>query len=325
MTRISLRRLPLPDGAGPGAPLRRLEFHIVYRCVNACVFCSEKEHMRRFADHPASGAEISALLRRKRAEGFEHVTFTGGEPTLYPRVWDALALARDLGYRTFLISNGSALSLPRVAARVLPLVDELCLSVHGHTAALHDRLTARPGSFGRLVSALENAAAHAPRLFVMANTVVNRLNLRFLPEIMRLLARHRAPRHYLVSHLAPEGDGLARYRELAVRHQDIVARLPELASIARRSRLALRVFGVPACAMGRWWRFSNDLYFSPRVTVGRVLRGGRAGWFEEKGLRPTRERRFLPACAPCVLRGRCGGVFRRYLAEFGPEGVEAFQ
>jgi len=302
-------------------PLRRVELHINYQCVNSCVFCSERDHMREFRDHPASFSEIAGILRRKRAEGFRHATFTGGEPTLYPRIWDVLSLARDLGYATFLISNGCALSMAKASRRILPLVDELCLSVHG-TGGLHDRLTRNPKAFGRMSATLENVEAHPGKLFVMVNTVVSRLNLARLPAILDLVSGCSRVQHFLLSHMAPEGDGLRRYSRLVVRHAELAAAAAGLAGTAARKGIALRVFGVPACLLGGNWRMSNDLYFSPRVTIGRVrLPDGSPGWFEEPGLRPTREREYRPACARCSLLGRCGGVFKRYRKEFPGERV----
>lgn len=301
---------------------RRLEFHIVYRCVNRCAFCSEREHMRAFARHPAGRRELEGVLRSKRAQGYDHVTFTGGEPTLYPRVWEVLRLAKDLGYCTFMISNGAALSLPVFANRVLPFVDELCLSLHGPDAATHDAATGRSGSFARLKAAFDNAERQERARFVFVNSVVTRLNAARLPDTLRLALSWRKVRHFLASNLAPEGEALRRYPELAVRHEEIARLLPGMAEQAAACGVDLRVFGVPLCALGERRGMSNDLYYSPRVTVARAwLEDGRVGWFEETALTPTRERVLLPACAPCADRGVCGGIFRRYAEEFGSAGL----
>lgn len=323
---MSLHPSSLSSHGADGAPPRRLEFHAIYRCVNRCVFCSERDHMERFRDHPATREDIARILAAKRREGFAHVTFTGGEPTLHPWMGGALRLARRLGYRTFLITNGSALWAPACAERILPHLDELCVSVHGPGPELHDRLTGRPGAFVRLARTLGVLHRRRAKLFVMANTVVTRENLPRLPEILRFLTRCRKVRHWLLSHLAPEGEGLRRYAELAVRHHELARAAASLARAAAARGLALRVFGLPACALGPRWRLSNDLYFSPRVTVARAFTAdGSAGWFEEPGLLPVRER-FQPRdCGGCALQARCGGVFRSYWDRFGPEPLHPYR
>ena len=92
--------------------MNRLEFHMAYVCTNRCVFCSEKDRMRRFRRYPITRRAVERVLKEKREEGFQHVTFTGGEPTLFPRFWQVLRFAKDLGYRTLVITNGSALAIP---------------------------------------------------------------------------------------------------------------------------------------------------------------------------------------------------------------------
>ena len=302
-------------------PVRRLEFHILYRCTNACVFCCESEHMRNFGPYPASAEDVAAVLRAKRRQGYDHVTFTGWEPTLYPGILDALKQAKGFGYKTFVISNGAALSIPEFCAKVLPFTDELCFSVHG-PEDLHNRLARNPKAFSRIRKSLENVQRHPRGPFVMINAVANRLNVRKLPALLRWASGFGKVRHFLVSHMAPEGDGLKRFKGLTARHKDIAARLPAMAAVAESKGIALRVFGVPACELGGYWKLSNDLYFSPRVTVARAfLRGGGVGWLEEPSLDATRARLHPALCRGCRLRGKCGGVFRRYYSEFGKEGM----
>ena len=66
------------------ALFKRLEFHLTYTCPQACVFCSEEDRMAAFKEHPVSLREAVTVLSAKRKEGFDHVTFTGVEPTIYP-------------------------------------------------------------------------------------------------------------------------------------------------------------------------------------------------------------------------------------------------
>ncbi len=297
---------------------RRLEFHVVYRCVNRCVFCSEREHMAEFAAHPARDEEWRAILERKREQGFDHVTFTGGEPTLYPRIWEMLAHAKSLGYRTFMISNGTLLSLESFSRKILPLIDELCLSMHGFDGPTHDACTGRAGSFARLSAAFDNADRQDRLPFVFVNCVLTRVNVRWIEAILEAALRRKSVRHFLLSNLAPEGEGGRLYAKLSVKTEEFIGRLPAMSERARSRGVDLRVFGVPLCALGAWRELSNDLYYSPRVTVARAwLSDGRAGWFEEEALSPRRERVHVEACERCLDRDRCGGVFRRYVARYG--------
>ncbi|MFH2204041.1 MAG: radical SAM protein [Elusimicrobiota bacterium] len=293
--------------------IERLELHVVYQCVNDCVFCSERDHMREFSAHPATMAEIEELLERKRGAGCRHVTFTGGEPTLFPKIWRAFEKAKALGYRTFLVTNGSALALDDFAAAALPHLDEICLSLHGPDAAAHEGLTRNPKSFARLERAFANIQSHPGPHFLMINCVVNRENVNQLAGILRFAAGCGKLRQALFSYPAPLGAARERYAELAPRLGELSARLPELVRIAAEKDVVLRIGGVPACALGERWECSDDLYFSPRLTVSRTKTAdGGVGWFEEEERRPGRERFHPAGCGPCSLRGRCGGVYKAY-------------
>jgi MoaA/NifB/PqqE/SkfB family radical SAM enzyme len=294
-------------------PVRRLELHLIYECVNECVFCNERDHMREFARHPATMPEVREMLRKKRDEGYEHVTFTGGEPTLFPKLWQAVELAKELGYRTFLISNGSALSISDFADRALPHIDELCLSIHGHDDATHTSLTQAPKSFERMCRTLELIGAHPKNHFLMVNHVVNRVNLPHLETFLEWVTSYPKVRHVLFSQLAPMGGAKDNYPEMAPKHSEIVDRLPALNNIAKPKGVAVMVYGIPICQFGEHWENANDLYFSPRLTIARKWnKDGTAGWFEEQGQRPTLSRFFPPVCTGCAVKGRCGGIYKQY-------------
>ena len=150
--------------------------------------------MARFIDHPVSTREIAAVLATKR-RACDHVTWTGGEPTAHPAFLGALRAARGLGYRNYVTSNGGRLSESGFALKALPLIDELCLSVHGDRADVHDRLTGAPGSYKRVQAALDRAQA-APRIFLLTNTVISALNDSRAEAILRSLLAPRV-RHCL--------------------------------------------------------------------------------------------------------------------------------
>lgn len=297
--------------------MERLELHISYACAQGCSFCSESGRLARWRSAPVSSAEIARVLAVKRRQGFSHLTLTGGEPTLHPGFLGVLDAAKRLGFSTYVTSNGGRLADPGFARQALPLIDELCLSVHGDDAGLHDKMTRTPGSFVRLRRAFAHAAVQ-PRLFLLTNTVVTRRNFGRLERILRFILGSGPVRHCLLSQVAPEGRGARDYGKNAVPLSWWRRGLPALARLAERRGAALRVFGVPLCALGSRWKCSNDLYFSPRVTVERARVRGGAGLAETVSLRPTRRRTKAAACADCAVKGACAGIFRRHLRELGP-------
>ncbi len=310
--------------AATGSRPQRLELHIAYDCDNHCGFCSEAHRLARWEDHPVSAIEVQRTLLSHARAGGTHVNLTGGEPTGHPAFLYALRLARELGLRTYVGTNGSSLSDGAFAREALPLLDELSLSVHGSSAAIHDRATARPGSFDQLLAARAHARAHG-HVSLFMNTVVTRANFEDLDAIVQLCGDHGI-RSLLLSNVAPEGRALDRYADLAVPLASWAGRAAPLAAAARHAGIRLRFFGLPLCALGTARMKSNDLHYDPRVTVERA-RGahGSVRLSHVVTRKPRRGRRLTRRCRGCAYRALCGGVFAEYVRCFGDEELEAIR
>jgi MoaA/NifB/PqqE/SkfB family radical SAM enzyme len=248
------------------------------------------------------------------------VTFTGGEPTLHPRFPDVLKAAKRLGYRTYITTDASRLANPGYAARVLPFLDEICVSIHADTAELQDMLAKSPGSFARVNAAFRNICAARPLPYLLTNTVITQLNIHRVVATVEWLSGLGFVRHCTLSNLAPDGDGLANFDKLACRLSDISGLARPISAISKRKGIVVRFFGVPLCILGKDWALPNDLHWSPRVTIERGMVDGRVGLHEIESANPGRMRFYSPKCASCQLRERaCFGIFNKYYERFGDE------
>ena len=85
------------------APLQRCELVLTGRCNFKCPYC------RRVGGRDLPLAEASRTVQLWASQGLRAIRFSGGEPTLYPGLYDLVATARDLGIKYIAIStNGSA-------------------------------------------------------------------------------------------------------------------------------------------------------------------------------------------------------------------------
>ncbi len=304
----------------------RMELLIGYSCNQECAFCMESSRMEEFVKAPVTVAEIVRTLVVQRRRGVESVSFCGsGEPTLHPRLSDALKAARKLGYETELISNGSRLADPGYADRVLPWVDRLWLSVHGDDAASHDRLTRASGSFDGLRRAFA-AARRRKGLLLGSVTVVTQANARRVPDIVRLALAEGA-RAVQLTQVVPMGRAEKDYARLAVAHSWWRENLPALAALTRRNEATLTCGGVPLCALGPDWRLSRERDLALTVSVDRAWSEGRPA-LRSEDLLPIVEaasNRVKPAvCGDCAKREDCIGVSRPHAEAFGDGDIVSF-
>jgi MoaA/NifB/PqqE/SkfB family radical SAM enzyme len=270
--------------------------------------------MRAFSSWPLQLREVQALLFQKKKEGFCHVTFTGGEPTLYPRFNIILAIAKRLGYKTRVISNGSGFSQYSQMASISPFLDELCFSLHGENAEIHDKITNSPGSFERITKALRLIEDNK-RIKVSVNMVATALNIDFLVATVGLVRRRKRIHEIWLSNLVPIGQGLLKYDELSVKNTVIMKRVPSIVEAA--APIPIRFYGFPLCVLDEL-RNSAVIRQHPAVSVFRAR--GRDGkpFIRSQDSRFSDPPRVLTQkCEGCLDQKICGGPWERYVKKYG--------
>lgn len=142
-------------------------------------------------------ANVANPLRRHMDWKGVRLNLAGGEPLLYPeRVSEIVRVARDIGFQTSLITNGSLLS-PAVTRALAPHLSLLGVSMDSANVSTN-RLIGRQDRQGNLlmIEQLEESFLEAkqlnPGLPIKLNTVVNSLNCHEeLSDTVRRLAPHR--------------------------------------------------------------------------------------------------------------------------------------
>ncbi|MFH2008053.1 MAG: radical SAM protein [bacterium] len=176
---------PLDESSTPAAfvPPRCATLKMSSRCNLRCTFCAERPHFQRFRPLEEQPLLDRALLRL-RQQGYDGVSFDGGEPTSSALLGWAVRRARQLGFRSVgMVTNGVNFS---DAERLQHLVDRglnaVCLSFHTWDARSSQALLGRD-VFDQQRHALDNLA-RAPEVSVTMQTVLLAQNQAHLPEIL---------------------------------------------------------------------------------------------------------------------------------------------
>jgi cyclic pyranopterin phosphate synthase len=283
-------------------------------CNNDCVFCMEGG--RRGARRVYSLEEAARLL--EQTAGLETVFLTGGEPTLNPDLLAYVDLVRARGVRhVALITNGRRLARRELAEALLARgVSEIRVSVHGHTAALHEAHSGAPGSFAQVERGLahlrELRAGRSLHLIVLV--VVTRLNLPHVPALYEW-ARASGADRVGFGVVRPSGRAAARFDELIPRYADVGAVFrPFLASLRLRED-PVNVDSLPPCLIPADVAFVGARMRLVSLGEGEHLLQRDEFWEKTKG----------PPCAACVLRGSCEGVWEGYAARHGWDEFRPFR
>lgn len=167
-------------------------FHFIKSCNFQCRYCYAT--FAEIEGRPVLPDDQLLDLARLLARRYTKVTLAGGEPTLYPRLADLLAVIKAEGALTNVVTNGSHIDANWIAQHAANL-DFLTLSIDSADPATHLRL-GRATSSGATVPVQHYIdladAARAAGVVVKVNTVVTTLNTgESLSAFIRLLSPQR--------------------------------------------------------------------------------------------------------------------------------------
>ncbi len=281
-----------PDGSTKPAAIIRINFH----CNQACRFCFVSTHLP-----PADDADIEAAIDDIGARR-GMVAFSGGEPTLNPRLPDYARRAHAAGVREVeLQTNAVRLAEPGLAQTLADAgVDIAFVSLHGATAAVSDAITEAPGTHRRTLAGIDNLRAAGIR--VRLNYVLCTPNHHEFPAFVELVAARWPGVPINCSFVAPSTDLVPRTPDLVPRYRDVLPSLAAALQAAHRLGVEVTGFdsmcGIPLCLV------PGDL--QPFAALAEVPPGYDRGEF----LKPS-------ACGQCVLEPRCFGIRRGYADLYG--------
>ena len=286
------------------APRIRSSLHldVTHRCNETCIHCLVA---RDQAEMPWEA--MTGLVAQAAALGFTSLSLSGGEPTLHPRFWDLLELARGLGFSFTLFTNGLTLR-PVQLARLADLrPEQVRISLYSLDPAVHDGITTIPGSQVRTLACLEALHARGVKLYV--NCPVMASSFAGFRDVAAWCDARGIERN-LDPVIQPTRDRLERHDDLQLTY----AQAKEVTGLQQDApELVCNVQpGQPVCNVGEDPSVDPhlDLYPCPglRVPLGNLAERSLAELLVDN---PELERvaglslEDLPACQGCPVRDGC--------------------
>lgn len=306
---------PGPGSASPSAKLRKAVLFTGYSCNNRCGFCVDYEK-RHIPDKTT--ATLIREMARAKAWGADYLELIGGEASLRADFLKLVRSAKKIGFRDIATAtNGRLFAYPDFARAALRAgLTSIIFSVHGHTAALHDRLTAAAGSFAQLCDGVRSLRALGFKR-LHANATVVRQNYRFLPRLGELFLRLGFCGVELIF-VDPTYGGA---------HRSFSKFVPRISLAAPWMR---RCLDIGRAAGTRSWfvRYVPLCHFQGyedqvSETMERRTFAATLHWAPDfknedvAGSRAAVARAKPGSCGGCRLSGECEGIWREYLRVYG--------
>jgi mycofactocin radical SAM maturase len=191
---------------GLSAPIT-VTWEITAACNLACVHCLSSSG--RCRPRELTTAQALALVDELAEMQVFQVHFGGGEPFLYPGIWEVLARCRERGLVICVSTNGTLIT-PQRARRLAGLEPiYFQVSLDGGTAETNDRIRGR-AVFARALRGLALLAAEGLSLTV--NCVLTRYSFAELDRLYEIAAGFGA--RLRVTRLRPSGRGRDVWEEL---------------------------------------------------------------------------------------------------------------
>lgn len=285
-----------------------VDIKITHQCNNLCRFCVAGDKRGIFPDFPTS--RIKALLA-ENVQDRGIVLFTGGEPTIRPDLPELVRYARETcGYKTVIIqTNGRRLAYKAyLEALAGNGADQFSVSIHGHTAALHEYLTQAPGSFTETVLGIRNLLERG--LVTATNTVITKSNRFHLPEIAGLLGAMGVKQmQFAYPHL--QGKALVNIASVAPWMSLAAPLVRRALEKAGGFGAAALTEGFPLCMLGQW-----ESHAVENVHTYRKVIDSQGDIEDFHGHRMSRLKAHGPACAGCSRARLCEGPWAEYPERF---------
>ncbi len=275
--------------------MAHIDLPLYNKCNNHCLMCTNPTD---FSSKTNSSYYLQKgfleRLEKINPEDLNEISLTGGEPTLHPKFFEILDFIRNRFPESLitLLTNGRYFYYIDFAKNLWRHKNlSVAVSLLGHNAVIHDAITRTKGSFEQTISGLKNLilAKTDESQKIEIRVVASRLNLKFIPKIIKFLKNNflTADRIVLIF-MEYEGQAIINKKQVAIAYKDV---FPVLSKI-KKDILAFREFRLyhfPLCVL--------DPFFWPYAW--RTL--------------PKEEIVFRPKCLKCVFKKYCLGLHKGYL------------
>ena len=282
---------------------------LIRKCNQACLFCSNPDN-EKIKDIKEVYKNIDKLI----SLGYQGVILTGGEPTLYPYLKEAIEYACQKKIDVRMITNGQKICdfnfLKKLKEAGLNLVH---ISFYSYKPKIQAYLTQNKDSLKNILKSISNA--NKLKIVLNINTVINSYNANHLDKnIIFLVNKFSQINHFVWNNLDPYMNRASKNKHTIAKLKAFEKSLYKAMKYLETKNKTFRVERVPLCFMGEYGWVSTE---ARKI----VKKEERLMYFlDEKGLvrqkdwhknldNPYSFYKKSKKCKDCVLERICPGLY----------------
>lgn len=217
--------------------LKSATFLLKYDCNLNCSFCLNDWRGKKRPNDELTWAQQKETLQKLKKEGVEHVTFTGGEPTLHPNLAELIVFASELGLSTLLQTNGTRID-DEFLKKVKGKLNGIQISLEGMRE--EQKKISKVDCFDRIVANMRKIKQNGFRLFT--NFTITQQNKSSLKQYLALL-NDIGVDVASFTRLYPAGQAIKNWQELVVSAEEYASFIRELKELEKSSKTKIYLAG----------------------------------------------------------------------------------
>jgi len=286
-----------------------------FACNNNCRFCAVAHKRKWWGDRTTK--EAKQRLKQIKDPKNKKLILSGGEVTIREDVVEIIQYAKSLGFKPIGIqTNGRMCSSLDFARKLVKAgVNHFLVSIHGWNEKSQDFLTRSPGSFIQTTAGIANLAKL--NVGFKTNTVINTVNYKHLPELVRLLIGLEVE-SLQISFVHGLGNAWDNFEEIVPSYIKTAPYIHQSIDLCQKHNIDLEVDAVPFCFMKGYEKHiyekkGDGFVQENEIVVDEIARiiSNFYDWRRKKG------RIHGPPCKKCKYSKICEGPYRDYIQKRG--------
>lgn len=258
---------------------------ITDRCNQNCIFCSAR-------NRPAIADEI---IEAQLMKGAESISISGGEPTLSPKLFKWLALARNKSSFLELQSNGLTFSYMEIAKKVSGYrIDLFNISFLSHISEINDTLSRTVDTLNARIQGIKNLLLLKQN--VRLTIIINKFNYQTLNETVKFIHAVFPGISFIQFSFIKISGATIENPEVVLEYHEIANLLNEALGYCIKNDIKAGVDHIPLCYLKDYQFLHVDI---PKIALHKTE------FLDEKIN--------IDGCGECVLNEFCAGPRRDYL------------
>ncbi len=300
----------------------RVDLLVGHTCNNRCIHCfmedTRKELITKKLPLDKTFSQLKRAIKEYSEDGYESITFTGGEATIRPDFLELAQCVKDYKMRVSIQSNGRTFSDKKFTEKIMQIDSDMSVTIpiHSTKEEVHDKITRVNGSFRQTITGIKNLV-DAGCKNVNVKTVLNKFNYKDVVNIAKL-AKEIGAKQYNISAPQMNGNHLINWKDMVVSHTESVPYIKKAIDYAIEFGLEIKYDAIPFCFMEGHEKYNSD----NETSIITSIEG-------DKSIRETEtkesilfdlevgRRTKVNICKQCKYFNVCMGVWKEYPDIFG--------